>query len=171
MKNILIACILVILTGCNRNPEINDIINNEKIIKEIDKLIVDSDKKNVEKFFIVSGIDSSDYNEAEILFTNKKPVIIKEDLAALDKLRNEKFGYFKYKNYEFLVAEKMQSIFKLDYEDFEHSKEHFTETDKFSDKNEIMKKNWRTMYLKYNKIKDSIEFSNIAEVPMSELIR
>jgi len=45
MKNILITIFIVVLSSCNKNPEITEVVENKKIIAEIDRFIEDSDKK------------------------------------------------------------------------------------------------------------------------------
>jgi hypothetical protein len=42
MQNVIFVGILLILSACNKNPEINEVISQKKIITEIDKFIEDS---------------------------------------------------------------------------------------------------------------------------------
>lgn len=169
MKNILTISILMVLFGCNRNPEITEVINQPKIVSEIDKFITDSNNKKKVKFIVVSGIDDSNKNVTELLFANQKPTIINENSKRInDEVKNEKYGYFKYKDYEFLVSERLNKTFKLKYENFDKMKDHFIIKDHYPEKAEVAKEKWRTLYLKYNKEKDSVEFSNISEISMSD---
>lgn len=169
MKNILIVSILMVLLGCNRNPEITEVIKQPKIVSEIDKFITDSNNKKKVKFIVVSGIDESNKNVTELLFANQKPTIISENSKRInDEVKNAKYGYFKYKDYEFLVSERLSKTFKLKYENFDKMKDHFIIKDHYPEKAEVAKEKWRTMYLKYNKEKDSVEFSNISEISMSD---
>lgn len=169
MKNILIAVILLIFSGCSKNPDINEVVAEKKIIAEIDKFIKDSNAKKKVKFIIVSGFESSEKEQVDLLFTNQKPVIINENSPRVnDEIKSQKYGYFKYKDYEFLVTQKFKNIFKLQYEDFDHMKEHFTVKERAFTKEEAMKEKWRTMYTRYNTAKDSVEFSNISELSLSD---
>ncbi|CAD7816711.1 hypothetical protein CHRY9390_03224 [Chryseobacterium aquaeductus] len=169
MKNIFILSILIILLGCNKGSEITEVINNQKIISEIDKFITDSNSKKKVKFIVISGIDDSNKNVTELLFANQKPTMIIENSKRInDEIKNEKYGYFKYKDYEFLVSERLDKTFKLKYENFDKMKDYFIIKDHYPEKAEIIKDKWRTMYLKYNKEKDSIEFSKISEISMSD---
>ncbi|AZA74153.1 hypothetical protein [Chryseobacterium indoltheticum] len=172
MKNILITIFIVVLSSCNKNPEITEVVENKKIIAEIDRFIEDSDKKNKEKFMVVSGFHDSQKQKIDLLFTNQKPVIITENTARYnDEIKNSKYGYFTYKNYEFLVSDKMKSVFKLDYKNFDAMKKHFTVKKNFATKEEAMKSKWRTMYMRLNTAKDSVEQSNISEISLSDYSR
>ncbi|MCX8524465.1 hypothetical protein OF897_11135 [Chryseobacterium formosus] len=169
MKNILIVAILLILSACNKNPEINEVISQKKIITEIDKFIEDSNAKKKVKFIIVSGFENPEKKQLDLLFTNQKPTIINDNSPRVnDEIKSQKYGYFKYKDYEFLVTQKLENIFKLKYEDFEDMKEHFTIKEHSLSKEEAMKEKWRTMYVKYDEAKDSIELSNISELSLSD---
>ncbi|GAA5090331.1 hypothetical protein GCM10023210_16280 [Chryseobacterium ginsengisoli] len=172
MKNILIAAVLLILSACSKNPEISEVISQKKIITEIDKFIEDSNAKKKVKFIIVSGFENSEKKHLDLLFTNQKPTIINDNSPRVnDEIKSQKYGYFKYKDYEFLVSQKLESIFKLKYEDFDHMKEHFTVREHSFTKEEAMKKKWRTMYVRYNEAKDSIELSNISELSLPDYSR
>lgn len=172
MKNILVIAVLLILSACNKNPEISEVIGQKKIIAEIDKFIEDSNAKKKVKFIIVSGFENSEKKQLDLLFTNQKPTIINDNSPRVnDEIKSQKYGYFKYKDYEFLVSQKLESIFKLKYEDFDHMKEHFTVKEHSFTKKEAMKKKWRTMYVRYNEAKDSIELSNISELSLPDYSR
>ncbi|MDN4012998.1 hypothetical protein QX233_11035 [Chryseobacterium gambrini] len=172
MKNILVIAVLLILSACNKNPEISEVIGQKKIIAEIDKFIEDSNAKKKVKFIIVSGFENSEKKQLDLLFTNQKPTIINDNSPRVnDEIKSQKYGYFKYKDYEFLVSQKLESIFKLKYEDFDHMKEHFTVKEHSFTKEEAMKKKWRTMYVRYNEAKDSIELSNISELSLPDYSR
>lgn len=172
MKNILIGIFVIVLSSCNKNPEITEVVNNKKIIAEIDRFIEDSDKKNKEKFMVVSGFDNPEKQKIDILLTNHKPVIIAENTARNnEEIKNSKYGYFTYKNYEFLISDKMKNVFKLDYKNFDDMKKHFTIKEKFATKEEAMKNKWRTMYVRFDTAKDSIEQSNISELSLLDYSR
>jgi hypothetical protein len=172
MKNILIAAILLVLSACSKNPEINEVISQKKIITEIDKFIEDSNAKKKVKFIIVSGFENPEKKQLDLLFTNQKPIIITDNSPRVnDEIKSQKYGYFKYKDYEFLVTQKLENIFKLKYEDFDHMKEHFTVREHALTKEEAMKEKWRTMYVKYNEAKDSVELSNISELSLPDYSR
>lgn len=169
MKNFLIGIFIIVLSSCNKNPEINEVVGHKKIIAEIDRFIEDSDKKNKEKFIVVSGFYDPQKQKIDILLTNQKPVMITENTAKNnDEIRNSNYGYFTYKNYEFLVSEKMKNVFKLNYKNFDAMKKHFTVKEKLATKEEAMKNKWRTMYVRFNTAKDSVEQSNISELSLSD---
>lgn len=169
MKNILIVAILLILSACNKNPEINEVISQKKIITEIDKFIEDSNANKKVKFIILSGFENPEKKQLDLLFTNQKPTIINDNSPRVnDEIKSQKYGYFKYKDYEFLVTQKLENIFKLKYEDFDDVKEHFTIKEHSLTKEEAMKEKWRTMYVKYDEAKDSIELSNISELSLPD---
>ncbi len=167
MKNIIAVIIVLLSFGCQKDPEINDIVRNKKITAQIDKFVEDLGNGNPEKFIMVSGISIPKEKRAEILFTNNKPVVVKENFFKReDDLENGRYGYFKYKGYEFLVYEKLKDIFQLDYKDFNRMKEHFIIKDHYPSMEEAMKQNWKIMYVKYDMANDSVDLSRISEMSM-----
>lgn len=163
MRKILFFTILLFFMSCSQNPEIDTVVSNPKIIKEIDRFIADLNNEKKEKFIVVSGIDSPQH--AEILFTNNKPTFAEDGSPSRRKEMEEgRYGYFTYKEYEFLVSESMKNNFKLDYEDFEHMKKHFTVIENTPNKPSV--NSWKVLHMKIDKQKDSVEFSSISELKL-----
>jgi len=169
MKKILFAGLLILLTSCTKNPDIHEIISSNKLIKEIDEFIADSNEKQTVKFITVSGIVEPEKKEVELLLANNQPVFIKENSQRINKeIQSKKYGYFTYKGYEFLVDEKLNNTFKLKYEDFDQMKKHFVIQEQFSKKEDVVNKKWRAMHIQYNTAKDSVEFSTISELTVPD---
>lgn len=169
MKKNLLVGLLILLTSCTRNPDIHTIITSDKLIKEIDEFIVDSNEKKTAKFITVSGIVEPEKKEVELLLANNQPVFIKENSPRINKeIQSKKYGYFTYKGYEFLVDEKLKNTFNLKYEDFDHMKQHFLIQEEFSKKEDVINKKWRAMHIKYNTAKDSVEFSTVSELSIPD---
>ncbi|AZA76049.1 hypothetical protein EG347_00150 [Chryseobacterium sp. G0186] len=169
MKKNLLVGLLILLISCTRNSDIHTVITSDKLIKEIDEFIADSNEKKTAKFITVSGIVEPEKKKVELLLANNQPVFIKENSPRINKeIQSKKYGHFTYKGYEFLVDEKLKNTFNLKYEDFDHMKQHFLIQEEFSKKEDVVNKKWRAMHIQYNTAKDSVEFSTISELSIPD---